>query len=151
MNKLILATIALGASMALASCSGEEFDVKPTGAEGNVTFTASLPASVASRAYSDGSAAKILAYAIYLTGEKTPLLTGTATFNQLKATVSTTLATGKTYDVIFWAQADGAPYTFDNTTQPETSSLSLQENNAILTTPANNNCLIFMSYKNNCL
>ncbi len=120
MNKLILATIALGASMALASCSGEEFDVKPTGAEGNVTFTASLPASVASRAYSDGSAAKNLAYAIYLTGEKTPLLTGTATFNQLKATVSTTLATGKTYDVIFWAQADGAPYTFDNTTQKVT-------------------------------
>ena len=38
---------------------------------------------------------------------------------------------------------------FISSCETETSSLSLQENNAILTTPANNNCL--MSYKNNCL
>lgn len=36
---------------------------------------------------------------------------------------------------------------FISSCETETSSLSLQENNAILTTPANNNCLIFMSYK----
>ena len=116
MNKLIFATIALGA-VALASCSNEEFDVKPAGGEGNVTFTASLPASVASRDYSDGSTAKKLTYAIYEAGkedaEQTPLITGTAEFNNLKATVNTTLATGKTYDILFWAQAADAPYAFD--------------------------------------
>ncbi len=103
--------------MALASCSNEEFDVKPAGGEGNVTFTASLPASVASRDYSDGSTAKKLTYAIYEAGkedaEQTPLITGTAEFNNLKATVNTTLATGKTYDILFWAQAADAPYAFD--------------------------------------
>ena len=49
MKKVIFATLAIGA-MTLASCSSEEFDVKPAGGEGNVTFTASLPASVQSRA-----------------------------------------------------------------------------------------------------
>ncbi len=119
MKKYLFASIALGA-LALASCSSEEFDVKPAGAEGNVTFTASLPASVASRDYSDGSTAKNLQYAIYAQGTQTPLLTGTATFENLKATVSTTLATGKTYDILFWAQAADAPYAFDNTTQKVT-------------------------------
>ena len=40
---------------------------------------------------------------------------------------------------------------FISSCETETSSLSLQENNAILTTHAHNNSLIFMSYKNNCL
>ena len=119
MKKYLFASIALGA-LALASCSNEEFDVKPAGAEGNVTFTASLPATVASRAYSDGQTATNLQYAVYAQGTQTPLITGTATFENLKATVSTTLATGKTYDILFWAQAADAPYTFDNTTRKVT-------------------------------
>ena len=119
MKKYLFASIAFGA-LALASCSSEEFDVKPAGGEGNVTFTASLPASVASRYYSDGSTAKNLQYAVYAQGTQTPLLEGTATFENLKATVSTTLATGKTYDILFWAQADGAPYTFTAATQEVT-------------------------------
>ena len=119
MKKYLFASIALGA-LALASCSNEEFDVKPAGGEGNVTFTASLPASVASRAFSNGQTATNLQYAVYAQGTQTPLITGTATFENLKATVNTTLATGKTYDILFWAQAADAPYTFDNTTQKVT-------------------------------
>ena len=119
MKKYLFASIALGA-LALASCSSEEFDVKPSGSEGTVTFTASLPASVASRDFSDGQTAKNLQYAVYAKGTQTPLLEGTATFENLKATVSTTLATGKSYDILFWAQADGAPYTFTAATQEVT-------------------------------
>ena len=119
MKKYLFASIALGA-LALASCSNEEFDVKPSGSEGTVTFTASLPASVASRDFSDGQTAKNLQYAVYAQGTQTPLFEGTATFENLKATVSTTLATGKTYDILFWAQADGAPYTFTAATQEVT-------------------------------
>ena len=37
---------------------------------------------------------------------------------------------------------------FISSCEPENSSLSLQENNAILVIPANNSCLIFMSLKN---
>ncbi len=116
MKKVILASLAFGA-LAMASCSNEEMDVKPAGQEGTVTFTASLPASVASRLYSDGQTAKNLQYAVYMAGEQAPLIEGTATFTNLKATVSTTLATGKSYDILFWAQADGAPYAFDAETQ----------------------------------
>ena len=116
MKKVILASLAFGA-LAMASCSNEEFDVKPAGQEGTVTFTASLPASVASRLYSDGQTARNLKYAVYMAGEQTPLIEGTALFTNLKATVSTTLATGKSYDILFWAQADDAPYKFDAETQ----------------------------------
>ncbi|MCM1071511.1 MAG: hypothetical protein NC391_07720 [Alistipes timonensis] len=119
MKKVILASLAFGA-LAMASCSNEEMDVKPAGQEGTVTFTASLPASVASRLYSDGQTAKNLQYAVYLAGEQAPLIEGTAVFNNLKATVSTTLATGKSYDILFWAQADDAPYAFNAQTQEVT-------------------------------
>ncbi|MCM1406751.1 MAG: hypothetical protein NC210_10040 [[Clostridium] fimetarium] len=118
MKKLIFASMAAG--LVLASCSNEEFDVKPAGQEGTVTFTASLPASVASRLYSDGQTAKNLQYAVYMAGEQAPLIEGTATFTNLKATVSTTLATGKSYDILFWAQADDAPYAFNAQTQEVT-------------------------------
>ncbi len=125
MKKVFFAFLAIGA-MTLASCSNEDMDVKPAGAEGTVTFTASLPASVQSRDYSDGQTAKNLTYAIYEAGqgdaEQTPLITGTATFNNLKATVTTTLATGKTYDIIFWAQADNAPYAFDTAKKTVTAT-----------------------------
>ncbi len=125
MKKVFFAFLAIGA-MTLASCSNEEMDVKPAGAEGTVTFTASLPASVQSRDYSDGSTATKLTYAIYEAGtgdaEQTPLITGTAEFNQLKATVTTTLATGKTYDILFWAQAADAPYAFDTAKKTVTAT-----------------------------
>ena len=130
MNKFLFASLAVGA-VALASCSNEDFDVKPAGGEGNVVFTAQLPASVQSRAFSDGTTAKNLDYAVYAAGETTPLLTGIATFDaNLKATISTTLATGKTYDILFWAQAADAPYTFDHATQTVTVSYDGATSNA---------------------
>ena len=125
MNKYLFASVALGA-VAMASCSNEEFDVKPAGGEGNVVFTASLPASVNSRTFSDGLTATNLQYAVYESGTKTPLIDGTATFVNRKATINATLATGKTYDILFWAQAADAPYSFDK----EQQTVSVSYDNA---------------------
>ena len=129
MKKVLFAYLAIGAAV-LASCSNEEMDVNPAGGEGNVVFTAELPASLQSRAYSDGLTATNLTYAVYEAGQTTKLLEGTATFVNLKATVSTTLATGKSYDILFWAQADGAPYSFNPATQTVTVSYDGATSNA---------------------
>ena len=88
-----------------------------------VTFKVSTPEMV-TRAYSDGTMAKNLQYHVYLdqNGSLTYLnnLDGTATMEGNGATVSIDLATGKTYHVLFWAAANGAPYTVDPTTHTMT-------------------------------
>ncbi|MDE6276749.1 MAG: hypothetical protein K2M06_01425 [Muribaculaceae bacterium] len=131
MNKSLFTLLA--ACMFLTACSGDDPRTAPVaGEEATVSFTASLPASIDSRAYSDGTTATALSWAIYETGSKTPLLTGSETFSGLKATVSTTLVTGKTYDFVFWAQNPSAPYEFNAAAQTVTidySSAAFTANN----------------------
>lgn len=104
-----LAVLALG-------CSKEQVavDGTPDGQEVAVTFTTELPV-VATKAIGDGLTAKNLMVAVYENdAEKTHLsLDKTATLEGLHATVNFSLVKGKTYNFIFWAQADNAPYTFD--------------------------------------
>ena len=97
-----------------ASCSTEKFD-EPKG-DGNVTFTVQLPGGLQSRALGDGTTATKLYVAAYETGTTAPLSVAPGTtpvdMSNLTATVTLQLVTGKTYDLVFWAQADVAPYTF---------------------------------------
>ncbi len=97
-----------------ASCSNEDFSA-PAGGDGNVVFTAELPA-LASRAYGDGLSATDLKAYVYSVDGETPeyLFSKEATFDGLHATVELALVTGKTYDVVFWAQAPDAPYTYSS-------------------------------------
>ena len=95
-----------------ASCSTEKFD-EPTG-DGNVTFTVQLPGGLQSRALGDGTTATKLYVAAYEAGTTAPLAVANgaqsiADMSSLKATVSLQLVTGKTYDLVFWAQAADAP------------------------------------------
>ena len=108
------------ASMMLfaASCSTEKFD-EPKG-DGNVTFTVQLPGGLQSRALGDGTTATKLYVAAYEAGTTAPLAVANgaqsiADMSSLKATVSLQLVTGKTYDLVFWAQAADAPYAFNPT------------------------------------
>ena len=105
--------------MLFTACQDEEVKAVVDG-DTTVAITAQLPTGVSTRAYADGTTAKKLTYAIYETGQITPLITGNATFDDLKTTVKVRLVNGKTYDMLFWAQADGAPYTFEPTTQKVT-------------------------------
>lgn len=112
MKKILLTTCAL--VLGLASCTQKEITpITPTGEEVSVSFSAAIPGTeAATRAYSDGSTAKILTYYVY-DEDTTPatLLTtvsGTATFNtDLKANVELRLVSGKSYSVVFWADKYG--------------------------------------------
>ena len=102
-----------------ASCSTEKFD-EPKG-DGNVTFTVQLPAGLQSRAIGDGTTAKKLYVAAYEAGTNAPLSVAPGTtpvdMSNRKATVTLQLVTGKTYDLVFWAQAADAPYAFNPTSR----------------------------------
>lgn len=121
MKKFIFASAVIIAA-AMTSCSNDEPAAAPAG-DGNVTFTAGIPA-LASRAFADGTKATTLNYYVYdaeaAGGTVTPLITGTETFANLQATVNLNLVTGKTYDIVFWAPNEGAPYTYDPATQSVT-------------------------------
>ena len=118
MKKLFLGLLA-GVAMLFTACQDEEVKAVVDG-DTTVAITAQLPTGVSTRAYADGTTAKKLTYAIYETGQTKPLITGNATFDDLKTTVKVRLVNGKTYDMLFWAQADGAPYTFEPTAQKVT-------------------------------
>lgn len=81
-----------------------------------VTFSVGVPAGVAVKSIGDGSSATELYYAVfddegkYLEGlaQETPLVVEDKT-----AEITLKLVRNFTYTIVFWAQAPGAPYTFD--------------------------------------
>ena len=82
------------------------------GVESEVTFSVSTP-DIQTRAYSDGTTANKLTVAVY-NGESL-LFTEDAVMQGTHADVTLTLVNGMNYNIVFWAQAAGAPYTFSPT------------------------------------
>lgn len=125
MNKLFYLASAAVLSLGMVSCSSEEDLAISQG--GNVNFSIQLPAEMATRAYSDGTTASTLHYYVYDEDGTDPVYiegisnaTGMANAfdGELKANVSLNLATGKTYSIVFWADAPGnAYYTYDTATK----------------------------------
>ena len=93
-------------------CNKEQVAEVSDGQMVDVTFTAALPGEMATKALGDGQTAKNLYVSVYENdAEKTKLdLDKTATFTDLKTQVTFSLVKGKTYNFVFWAQAEGAPY-----------------------------------------
>ena len=93
-------------------CNKEQVTEVPDGQVVDVTFTAALPGEMATKAIGDGQTAKKLYVSVYENdAEKTKLdLDKTATFTDLKTQVKFSLVKGKTYNFVFWAQAEDAPY-----------------------------------------
>lgn len=93
-------------------CNKEQVTEVPDGQMVDVTFTAALPGEMATKAFGDGQTAKTLYVSVYENdAEKTKLeLDKTATFTDLKTQVTFSLVKGKTYNFVFWAQAEDAPY-----------------------------------------
>ena len=111
MKKLFLV---LAAAFAMVACQTDINEVGVVGGEVDVTFEVGTP----TRAYSDGTTATVLQYAVYEVVDKdnegtaeilTPL---TVTNGEIhgSTTVKLQLVTGNTYAVVFWAAAEGAPY-----------------------------------------
>ena len=95
------------------SCNKEQVTEDPDGQVVDVTFTAALPGEMATKALGDGQTAKTLYVSVYENdADKTHLrdLDKTATFTDLKTQVTFSLVKGKTYNFVFWAQAEGALY-----------------------------------------
>lgn len=140
MKRYLLSTFTIAAAALLVtSCNDEMDNGLKTGDEGTVTFTAQLPSEMDTRAFADGLTAKHLQYAVYEAGQSTPLpvfgdettVVGEAEMNNLKQTVSLKLTTGKTYDVIFWADATtDSPYTFNPASQEVSVDYSKVNNNS---------------------
>ncbi len=92
-------------------CNKEQVTEVPDGQMVDVTFTAALPGEMATKALGDGQTAKTLHVSVYENdADKTHLgdLDKTATFTDLKTQVTFSLVKGKTYNFVFWAQAEGA-------------------------------------------
>ena len=108
MKKILFGMMA--AAVLATSCAKELQDVA-TG-DATVTFTVGTP-EIATRAYSDGTTATELQYAVYdAAGNYLADLTGTQGIN-ISTTVELKLTTGNTYTVAFWADSQAAPYTVD--------------------------------------
>ena len=127
------------AALLMTSCNDEMDNGLKTGDEGTVTFTAQLPSEMGTRAFADGLTAKHLQYAVYEAGQSTPLkvfgdettAVGEAEMVNLKKSVTLKLTSGKSYDVIFWADATtDSPYTFNPASQEVSVDYSKVNNNS---------------------
>ncbi len=117
MNKNLLFGMFAAATMLFAtSCSNDELDGVQSGKKSVVSFTLEQP-GMATRAYADGLKATTLTYAVYEAGSTTLVEEGEGTFTDKIANVSIELTTGKSYDLVFWADAENSPYEFNNGNQ----------------------------------
>ncbi len=101
------------------SCSNNDLDSAQSGNEGVVTFMVEQPGTIATRAFSDGTTATTLTYAAYETesGKLVAQDEVAAAFSDNKASITLMLKKSIKYDVVFWADAEGAPYTFNANTK----------------------------------
>ena len=140
MKRYLLSTFTIAAAVLLVtSCNDEMDNGLKTGDEGTVTFTAQLPSEMGTRAFADGLTAKHLQYAVYEAGQSTPLkvfgdettVVGEAEMVNLKKSVTLKLTSGKSYDVIFWADATtDSPYTFNPASREVSVDYSKVNNNS---------------------
>ena len=106
-------SIAMAAVLLMAGCVKEEISLNENGGKVKVTFTASLPMDVEISRAGQGELANQIHCAIYNEAGEF-LVEKDVVANQKVAHLDFELIKGETYKVAFWAQAAGAPYTFDN-------------------------------------
>ena len=118
-----IAAVATGL-IAAASCQKEPVNgPEVEGEEAVAVLTISIPEEIATKSYSDGKTATDLYYAVYdsqdqnkkfLFGIDQPLKFENGS---LTKEVEIRLVKNYAYDIVFWAQAPGAPYIFDMAAQ----------------------------------
>lgn len=121
MKKLIL--FALAATMLLAGSCQKDGGVKE-GDASEVTISIDLPMDLSTKAIGDGTTATELYYGVFnQKGEYIASLAQTSVLPVVgkTATLDLKLVRNYTYSIVFWAQAPGAPYTFD----PETGEVTV--------------------------
>lgn len=115
MKKTVLSLAVLMTAAIFTSCSSEDFSAPVQTEEGLVTFSVAVPGSIKSRAFADGTTAQNnVNYYIYdQAAPATPVLSGNIPMTDLKGTLTVSLATAHTYDVVFLATSTAAPYSYN--------------------------------------
>ena len=110
MKKILFFGALVAMLLGTAACSS---DMEPSMGDNMVRFTIELPGNIDSRAISDGLTANKLTVAVY--DEQGNELSDIRVNQDIphQTTVSFKLVKGQKYSFAFWAQAEGAPYTFD--------------------------------------
>ncbi len=108
--KKLFSILAMSAALFATACSQSEELVNVGSSGATVSITAQLPQIGSRVEFSDGLTATALSYAVYADNETAPLFDGTAAFENgsLSTTVDMELVTGRTYDILFWAQSPNA-------------------------------------------
>ena len=114
MRKLILCATALASMILAGSCQKDAG--QHAGDLAEATFSVDLPAGLSTRAIGGGTSATELYYGVFT--EDGEYLQGLAqakavTVQGKTASFKLALVRNFTYTIVFWAQAPGAPYTFD--------------------------------------
>ena len=107
MKKVFLSLMA-AAMLFTTSCQQQEL-TPDLGGEVTVTFNVGTP-EIATRAYSDGSTATKLQYAVYHSGTKTLASQAPVVMENNSATLSLQLTSGETYNIILWAESEDANF-----------------------------------------
>ena len=120
--KNIFKTLAAVALIAMTASCSKDGAIAPAvdGEEVNATFSVQLPGGIVGRATNDGTMAKYLNYAVYEAGNANErgVLLGQLTTEDVEIqggawNVSIPLVADQSYDIVFWAQAENAPYDID--------------------------------------
>lgn len=122
MKKFILFALAAATMLIAGSCQKEK-GLKD-GDASEVTFSIDLPVNLSTKAIGDGTTATELYYGVFnQEGEYIQSLAQTAALPVVgkTATLNLKLVRNYTYSIVFWAQAPGAPYSFD----PETGEVTV--------------------------
>lgn len=116
--KKLLYLLVSGMLFTMVACTDDD-DITTNNAEtATVTFTLEASSGVETRAYSDGLTATHLMFGVYdsETDELVSALSQTSAveaFSSKKATVELSLPKGGSYTIVFWAQAEDAPFDVD--------------------------------------
>lgn len=124
MKKIFWIAAAAAGLIAAASCQKEPVNgPEVEGEEAVAVLTISIPEEIATKSYSDGKTATDLYYAVYDSQDQNKkFLFGTTEplkfeNGSLTKEVEIRLVKNYAYDIVFWAQAPRAPYTFDMAAQ----------------------------------
>ncbi len=126
MKKYLLGMSAV-AMLFATSCQDDMNLPGNVGETTTVAFNVATP-QISTRAYSDGATATVLQYAVYdETGAELRELTKLDATIKGSAEVKLQLTTGNKYTVVFWAEAEDAPYHFD----PESKTVTVDYDGAV--------------------
>ncbi|MBR5076787.1 MAG: bacterial Ig-like domain-containing protein [Bacteroidales bacterium] len=119
MKKILYSLLTLAAALTVASCQKEPANPDPIfgGKTVETTFTVALD-ELPTKTYADGATADKLFVLVYgadglVESQSLTTSTDAIQITGLKASYKVKFVKGQTYDIVFWAQAEDAPFSLD--------------------------------------